>query len=180
MEEPQMRTKTSDGAPNAVVDWEAYQELQRLRAFSSDSFVLNCLEDACDRLLKRPQRASKGKALANSLFRDSRKNSRLLKSQLRRIDDTLILASEAHNPSEALARAETDLLISQKLSHGLAQLDSRQRRAVHLKFSSHQVDDGAQRLGVKQRQFRNIVKSALDRLRIHILAETEPPFPISI
>ena len=164
--------KTPTVSPIIAFDWEAYLELQRLRSLTTDSFSLNCLEDACDRLLETPNRSSMGKTLARSLVRDSRKNSRLVRHQCSLLDDAHRLAADAPNPREVLEGAEDDIEIEHVISQGFARLDARQRAAIDLKFSGKQVCTAAQQLGVKPRQFRNLVNGALTEMRKCIKADT--------
>lgn len=139
-------------------DREAFNELAAQADRANSAFELNAIDRGLDRLLKRPNRATAGKTLANRLTRDARKFLRTnRKSEI--LTDDAERNDPGFDPPTATELADISFAVG-VIRTGLRNLGPRHLLVLATKASG----GNASALTVKERQYRNLVTAARERL----------------
>ncbi len=142
------------------VDWEAFEQLQLMRENEANSFNLNCLDDALDRLLSNPCRSAEGAKLAQNVFHDAKRSSRVQRQQSKELVDAELIPDHRPYPRTDLENREQFSLAKEKISLSWHTLKERYRKILALKAQNASKFVVESELGVKCRQFRNLTMQA--------------------
>ncbi len=162
-----MSSKSCAQGPSAP-DWDAFEELQNRSAHSRDGYALDCVDQALNDLLKNPERASSGQALAVNVLGSARK-----KVKRRRELVALYVQQAAANENVEVAPLPHEQPSREMLSQAVGLLLGAFKRLplkeqlLLLQKSSELLPTrvAAASPGVQARQARNLLRRARERLQ---------------
>ncbi|WP_293952389.1 MULTISPECIES: hypothetical protein [unclassified Sphingobacterium] len=148
------------------IDWSAISYLQKKISKCQCDFRIEAYEKSIEKILDIPKRKAKDIKLAEEVFKDSKRELARKNTSSTRFGKSVEDYNYLQNQQTAILEFEFDDRKRDYKSiiyRGLYSLTQRERTALYIK-ATNRLDVIASLLGISERQYRNIVKLAQQKL----------------